>query len=420
MESFIINGGKSLSGEIEVRGAKNAALPILAACLLTKEPCVIDNIPLIEDVFRLLDILKEMGAQIDWLDKRKIKITAKNIDVDKIESKLVSRIRSSILLLGPLLARFDKFKIAHPGGCIIGARPTGTHFRALEKLGARISQDGKFHFIEKKKLEPNEIVLNEFSVTATENLLMAASSIPGKTIIKIAASEPHVQDLCFFLKKMGAKIKGIGTHTLEIYGAKQLRGVKHFVIPDANEAGTFIIMAAAARGKILIKNLEINHLDLVLEKLREMGAGFELKKNGLLVKPVSLYKPAKIQALPYPGVPTDLQAPFAVLCTQADGVSLIHDPLFEGRLRYIDELNKMGANALICDPHRAVINGPTPLYGTKIASYDLRAGVSLIIAALIAKGESVISDIYQVDRGYEKIEERLQKLGAEIKRVESP
>lgn len=424
MESFVINGGKLLSGEIEVRGAKNAATPILAACLLTKEPCVIDNLPLIEDVFRMIEIMESIGAKIDWLGERKIQITAGDLDLSKMRMDLVAKMRSSILLWGPLLARFGEVKMPHPGGCLIGARPVGTHFDALAALGAKISSEKDFYVLEGKKLQSAEIVLNEPSVTATENVLMAASLISDKTIIKIAAAEPHVQDLCAFLKKMGVKIKGIGTHTLEIEGKKQLKGAKHFLIPDTNEAGTFIILAAAAHSKILIKNLDFNYLDLVLLKLKEMGVDFEKKKlknsKALLVYPATNYRAVnKIQAMPYPGIPSDLQSVFGVLCTQAEGNSLIHDPLYEGRLKYLDELNKMGANAVICDPHRAIIAGPTPLYGTKITSFDLRTGASLIIAALIAKGESTIAEAYQVDRGYEKIEERLQKLGAEIKRLKS-
>lgn len=423
MESFVINGNKPLRGEIEVMGSKNAATPILAACLLTDEPCFIDNLPLIEDVFRMLEIMESIGVKITWLDKRKIKVEAAGIDLKEMKIDLVSKMRSSILLIGPLLVRRGEIKMPHPGGCIIGARPVGTHFDALTDLGAEIFQDGNFYYLKGKKLRPAEIVLGEFSVTATENILMVASLLNGKTILKIAATEPHVQDLCFFLKKMGAKIKGVGTYNLEIEGVKKLKGARHNIIPDTNEAGTFIILAAAARAKILIKNLKINHLDLVLKKIKEMGANFEVKKNknrdALLVKPAGVYKSAKIQTMPYPGIPTDLQAPFGVLCTQAEGTSLIHDPLYEGRLKYLDELNKMGANAIICDPHRAIITGPTSFYGTKIISYDLRAGASLIIAALIAKGESTISDIYQVDRGYEKIDERLRMLGADIRRVES-
>ncbi len=425
METFVINGGRPLAGEIDVREAKNAATPVLSACLLTKYPCVIDNLPLIEDVFRLLEIMQSIGVRVEWLGERKIKIQADQIDLAGMRKDLVSKIRSSILLLGPLLVRCGNFKFPHPGGCIIGARPVGTHFDALETLGAEIKQDGSFYIFKSKKLKPAEIVLSEFSVTATQHPLMAASLIAGKPIIKVAAAGPHVQDLCLLLKKMGARINGIGTHTLQVTGVKRLKGAKHFLIPDPNEAGTFIALAAAARGKILIKNLIVEHLDIVILKFKEMGVNFEIKRrekgcvamDNLLIKPAGVYKASRIQTMPYPGIPTDLQSPLAVLCTQADGTSLIHDTLYEGRLKYIDELNKMGANAIICDPHRAIITGPTTFYGTKITSYDLRAGASLIIAALIAKGESTISDAYQVDRGYEKIDERLRLLGAQIQRL---
>lgn len=421
MEKFIIKGGKPLSGKIQVRGSKNAATPILAACLLTDEPCIIDNLPLIEDVFRMIDILKSLGVKSQYLEERKLKIQASgNLDSKKIDQEAICRLRSSILLIGPMFARFGKFKIAYPGGCLIGARPVATHFDALENLGAKISQDEQFYYIEKTKqddISERQIILREFSVTATENLMMAACLKPGKTIIKIAAAEPHVEDLGRFLMKMGARIEGLGTHTLTIYGVKKLKGAQHKLIADPIEAGTFLVAAAATRGEVLVENFNPGHLDLFLEKLKEMRVSFEPGKNNILIKPATTYKACKIQTLPYPGIPTDLQAPLAVLCTQAEGTSLIHDPMYEGRLKYINELIKMGANAIIADPHRALILGSTPLYGTQITSYDLRAGATLIIAALLAEGESEISEIYQVDRGYEKIEKRLSGLGADIKRV---
>lgn len=421
MEKFVINGGRPLVGEIEVRGAKNAAAPILAACLLTKKPCVIDNLPLIEDIFRLVEILESMGVKINWLDKRKIRIEAADLDLKNLKLNLISRLRASILLLGPLLTRFKYLRFIQPGGCAIGARPLDAHIDAFREMGIQAWRQGKFLDLENKKLKSTEVILGEFSVTATENLLMLASSLPAKTIIKTAATEPHVQDLCFFLKKMGVKIRGVGTHTLEVYGSKNLQGAEHVLIPDANEAGTFLSLAAVNRGRVLIKKIDISHLDLFLHKLKQMRVDFSIKgSDKIFVKsrgPRSQYHPIKIQAMPYPGIPTDLQSSLAVLCTQARGVSLIHDPLFEDRLRYLEQLNRMGAKTIICDPHRAVIIGPTPLYGAKINSYDLRAGASLIIAALAAKGESVIADAYQVDRGYEKIETRLQKLGVDIKRI---
>ncbi|MCD6149245.1 UDP-N-acetylglucosamine 1-carboxyvinyltransferase [bacterium] len=419
MPYFEIIGGKKLKGEIEVRGSKNAATPILAATLLTKKKCVLDNVPLIEDVLKMIKIIKGMGAEVEWLGKRKISVAAKNIDPEKMDFEEVGKMRSSILLLGSLSARFPKFKMSCPGGCLIGSRPIGTHFRALEKMGVKIKQDNDFYRIDSSRRRAAKVVLGEFSVTATENALMLASAISQKTIIKIAAAEPHVQDLAGFLAKLGVKVKGAGTHTLEIIGRNNLKGAEHRIIPDANEAATFLIMGAATKSRVTVKNAVEDNLDLVLEKLREFGVEFEIKKSSITVLPKSSLKAvAKIDARIYPGIPTDIQAPLGVLATQAEGTTLIHDTLYEGRFKYIQELRKMGAVAVVSDPHSALITGPTQLYGKEIISFDLRAGASMIIAALLARGESVIKNIEQVDRGYEKIEKRLQKLGADIKRVE--
>ena len=417
MEKFIINGAKSLKGEIEVRGAKNAATPILAAALLTKEPCTIDNLPLIGDVFSMIETIKDMGAKVDWLAERKVKIQAKDIDPTKINKAIIGKLRSSILFLGSLIARFDKIKAPHPGGDLIGARPVDTHLKALQQLGADIKQDQNYYYLSRQKLKGAKIVLSEFSVTGTENVLMAAALASGKTQLKMAATEPHVQDLGVFLKKMGVSIKGIGTHTLEIQGQAKLKGANHVVIPDPIEAGTFLILGAATKSPITVKNVEPNHLDAVLNKLKEFGVKFETRRQNIKIIPQAKLKAAKVVTRIYPGLPTDLQAPFGVLATQAHGTSLIFDTMYEGRLRYLSELKKMGANAIMADPHRALITGPTPLYGKKITSFDIRAGATLVIAALLAQGKSEILNAYQVDRGYEKIEERLQKIGAEIKRL---
>lgn len=417
-EKFEIIGGKKLSGEIEVYGSKNATTPILAATLLTKKECIISNIPLIEDVFRMIEILESMGAEIKWLGKRTLSVKAQNIQPEKMDEELVKKIRSSILLLGSLSARFDKFKMYHPGGCVIGVRPVGTHFEALEKLGVQIKKTGKEYLIDSKNKKATEVVLHEFSVTATENAMMLAAGMPGKTVIKISAAEPHVEDLGKFLISMGAKIKGLGTHTIEIQGTKNLHGAKHQIIPDANEAATFLIMGVATASPIKVKNACIENLDLVVEKLRQFGADFEIEKNYIKVIPAKKLKAvSKVEAGIYPGIPTDVQAPFGVLATQANGETLIKDHLFEGRFNYLSEISKMGAKSKVIDVHQAVICGPTKLSGKEIKTYDLRAGVSLIIAALLAKGKTVINDIYQVDRGYEKIEERLLKIGADIRRI---
>ena len=419
-EKFIIQGGKPLKGVIEVRGAKNAVFPIIAAALLTKDECIISNIPLIEDVFRMIEILESMGAKIKWLGKRKISVCNENIDPSKMDVEKIKKLRSSILLLGSLSARFNNFKLYHPGGCVIGKRPLGTHFEAMRKMGIEISQNKKFYNVISKKRKAVKVVLGELSVTATENVMMLASAIPKKTIIKISACEPHVEDLGRFLISLGAKIKGLGTHTLEITGSKNLRGARHKIIPDANEVATFLIMAVATGSPIIINNTREDHLDLVLEKLREFGADFKISKNSIqVISAKKLLAVSKIDTRTYPGVPSDVQAPFGVLATQATGETLIHDSLYENRFNYIGELQRMGAEAKILDPHRVMIKGPTKLTGKTITSFDLRAGATLIIAGLLAKGKTIIKDIYQVDRGYEKIEERLQRLGAQIKRIKN-
>lgn len=418
MDFFEIYGGKKLKGEIEVRGSKNAATPILAATLLTAKECVISNIPLIEDVFRMIEILESVGAEVKWLGERRISVRAENIHPEKIDTEKVKQLRSSILLLGSLSARFDKFNLNHPGGCAIGARPVGTHFDALSKMGVKITKKEKIYEVDAKKRKGGKVVLGELSVTATENALMLAAGISGKTIIKIAACEPHIEDLGKFLMSMGAKIKGLGTHTIEITGSKRLKGANHAIIPDANEAATFLMMGVATGSRIKVKNVVEDHLDLVLEKLRQFGADFKVGKNWIEVVPAKKLKAvSKVDTRTYPGVPSDVQAPFGVLATQAEGDTLVHDSLYEGRFNYVKEIDKMGAKAEVLDVHRVIIQGPTKLYGKIITSYDLRAGASLIIAALLAEGKTIIKNIHQVDRGYEKIEERLRKLGADIKRV---
>ena len=416
-EKFLIRGGKPLKGVVEVMGAKNVTFPLLAATLLTKEPCQVSNLPLIEDVFKMLKILERMGAKIKWLGERQIEIRCSDIDPSLIPYDVISFFRGSILFLGPLLARFGKIKFPPPGGCVIGARPIDTHLDAFFQSGVKISVKNNFYYFE-GKLKPQEVILNEFSVTATENILLSSSLVSGETTIKIADQDYQVQELIKVLKRMGVKIKGLGTHTLKIIGQKRLKGFKYSVIPDPLEAGTFIVATLATKGEVLIKNAELQFLELFLKRLKDFGAKFDIL-GAKLIKVLPSYKLSmdKVQSLPYPGIPTDLQPELGVLATQAKGPTLIHDPLYEGRLKYLEELNKMGANIIFCDPHRAIINGPTQLYGTEIPSLDIRSGAALIIAGLVAKGQTIINNIYQVDRGYEKIEERLQKLGADIKRI---
>ncbi len=419
MEYFEIQGGKKLAGSIDVRGSKNATTPILAATLLTTGECVISNIPLIEDVYRMLEILESMDVEVTWEGERTVRICAKNLAASKIDLQTVKKLRSSILLLGPLSARAESFKIAHPGGCVIGKRPVGTHFDALEKMGVTITQDENCYLIDAKAKKAGKVVLREFSVTATENAMMLAASLPGTTLIKLAACEPHVQDLGKFLIAMGAQIKGLGTHTLEISGSEKLTGATHEIIPDANEAATFLIMGVATKSPIKVKHARVDDLDIVLERLRQFGADFKIEEDAIEVIPnENLVAVEKIDTRTYPGVPSDVQQPLGVLATQALGETLIFDTIFEGRFNYLSELEKMGARAKVLNPHQAVITGPTKLKGSAIKSFDLRAGASLIIAALCAKGTTTIDEIYQVDRGYERIEERLQLLGADIKRME--
>lgn len=418
MEVFEIEGGKRLNGEIVVGGSKNAATPILAATLLTTDTCVLANVPRIEDVFRMLDILAGLGARVEWRGKHTVAVTAKHIDPKKLDSGAIKKIRSSILLLGALTARFDRFTFHQPGGCAIGARPIDTHADALAKLGVTLVPLKHGYQVTAAKRRAGSVVLKECSVTATENAMMLAAGLPGRTVIKIAACEPHVEDLGRFLAKMGVAIKGLGTHTLEIRGRKRLRGATHEIVPDHNEAATFLLLGAATKSPITVKNARVEHLDLVLEKLREFGVSFESTKNAIHVIPAKeLRAVKKIETRPYPGVPTDVQAPFGVLATQARGETLLFDTLFEGRFNYVAELEKMGGKALVLNPHQVVVFGRTKLRGTVIKSYDLRAGAALIIAALVATGKTIIEEIHQVDRGYERIEERLQNLGAKITRV---
>ncbi|MFA5165922.1 MAG: UDP-N-acetylglucosamine 1-carboxyvinyltransferase [Candidatus Paceibacterota bacterium] len=417
-EKFIINGERKLEGAIEVRGSKNAAFPIIMATLLTQEDCIIDNIPLIEDIQRIFDILKSMDVEVQWLAERKVRINAKNLDSSKIREDIVRKLRGSILLFGALLAREGKAKLPQPGGCVIGARPISTHLDAFAQLGVKISpQHNKF----KMEVGPRlggEVLLNEFSVTGTCNVMIFSALQEEATIIKCADQDYQVQELAAVLKKMGAGIRLLPMHMIEIKGAKKLKGFTVKLIPDPIEAGTFILMAAATKSKVLVKNVPYQYLEYPLKRIRDFGIVWERPaKDEILVLPAHNIKIEKVQALPYPGMPTDLLPLFGVLSTQLQGLTLLHDPLYEGRLKYLEELNKMGANIIFADPHRAIVSGPTPLYGVEINSPDLRGGASLIVGALIASGSTTIGNIYQVDRGYEKIDERLRAIGADIQRI---
>ncbi len=417
MDIFRIRGGKQLTGRIPVYGLKNAATPIIAATLLSKERSVLENIPRIEDVFRMLEIVESLGAKVEWLSEQTVAITPETISPARVDQEKVKRLRSSILLLGSLSARFDQFELRQPGGCVIGARPVDAHIDALAKLGVHIRCEEKGYVIDASGREAGKVILKEFSVTATENAMMLAAALPGETVIKIAAGEPHVIDLGHFLEKMGAQISGLGTHTIRVRGKSVLSGATHAIIPDHNEAATFLILGVATGSEITVEHARADDLDLVLEKLRDFGARFTIVGDAITVHPAEkLQSVAKIMTQPYPGIPTDIQAPLAVLATQAEGETLIFDTMFEGRFNYVLELEKMGAKLSVLNPHQLIVHGPTPLKGTVIKSFDLRAGVALILAALAAQGETVVEDVYQVDRGYEEIEKRLSAVGAEITR----
>ncbi len=418
MSTLVIEGGHQLKGRINIPGSKNAATPILAACLLTQEECVIHNVPDISDVAKMLELLRQLGVSVKQTGST-VLVRAQNVTLQQLDRKLIKAMRSSLLLFGPLLARLGEVKLPEPGGCIIGRRPLDAHLQGLAQLGVAISsKDDSYVLQVVAKLTGAHIVLPEFSVTATENVLMAAVGAVGQTIIDTAATEPHVQDLCNFLVAMGARIHGIGTHHLVVDGVTEFRGTTHTLIPDSTEAGTWAVLGAVGKGELSIGPIIPAHLDLPLLKLKLIGVDYRIDGDSLVVNSGHHIKSFKLQTMPYPGFPTELQAPFAILATQASGSSLIHDPLYEVRMNHIAELIKMVADAVNADPNRVIISGPTPLYGREIRSFDLRAGATLIIAALIAQGETIIHDVEVVDRGYEKIVERLQAVGAHIKRLD--
>ncbi len=413
-EQFIINGGKKLEGAIAVRNAKNAALKILAASILTSKPIKVANLPQIEDVSRMKELLTDLGAEFysDTVDSSRLKKTNLNY-------KIADRFRASIVLTGPLLARFGKVSFPHPGGCTLGKRPIDLFIEGFKALGASVKKSNSiFTAISKnKKLIGNKFIFPIVSVTGTETLMMAATLAEGKTILKNAACEPEIENLAIFLNSLGAKISGAGTPMIVIEGVKSLKGGDWDGMPDRIEAGTFIILGVATNSHIKVENCEPDHLDVLLAMLQKAGSNLEIGKNYVVVKPVKRLKSVDITTREYPGFATDLQASFTVLMTQADGISLIHETIYDGRLFFTDILNQMGADIIMADPHRVIVRGPRPLHGKKIYSPDIRAGMALVIATLLAKGQSTIDNIYQIDRGYDKIDERLRALGADIKRV---
>ena len=417
MERFVIKGGRKLKGTIKVKGAKNAALKLLAACLLTDQEWTISNVPQIEDIFRLVELLKGVGVEVKNNSSGIYRIRAKNIQTTRLEPSIAQKLKGSILMAGPLLARQGEVVFPHPGGCVIGQRPRDIFLAGFEAFGAKVKTNRKGYHLTAKKLKGTKFVFPVISVTATETMILMAVLAKGKTILKNAACEPEIAALANFLNKCGAKIKGAGTPFIEIEGVNYLKGGRCRVIPDRIEAGSLIILGIASGSPIKVAGLNPEDLDVLWFLLEKAGLNFKIGKNSVIVKPSFKLKAVNLKTHEYPGFATDLQAPFAVLMTQAKGLSLIHETIFEGRLFYTDMLNQMGAKIIMADPHRVIIQGPTKLYGRYLISPDIRAGIALIIAALIAQGESIIENIYQIDRGYERIEERLSKIGADIKRL---
>jgi UDP-N-acetylglucosamine 1-carboxyvinyltransferase len=417
MSSFIINGGKPLVGEISVSGNKNAVLPAMAASLLTDKPIELDNVPQIRDVSTMGLLLSDLGAELEGLGSRKIKIQSRDLKPKEPDEKLVADLRASVLLLGPLLARFGKTVIRHPGGDIIGRRSIDEHLKSLEKLGVKVEREGILNKLSVKRLHGARIHLTEASVTATENIMMAAVLANGETQITNAAGEPHVQCLGKLLNCMGARIGGTGTNTINIQGVNSLSGCSHKIRTDHIEVGTWAIIAVVTGGEIKVNGV-------VAEDLLPMKSIFE--SMGVIIREFpggATFSGGKLKAYPaiktniWPGFPTDLMSPMLVLATQCSGMTLAHDWMYEGRMFFVDKLIKMGANIIVADPHRVIVNGPTPFYPRHSSSPDIRAGVALVIASLIAKGESIIDMAEIIDRGYENLEQRLTALGANIKRI---
>ena len=425
MHEYIIEGGFPIHGTITASGNKNAALPCIAATLLSAEPVILHNIPEIEDTSVMLNILQSFGVKITNIKKHSWKIEAKTVNPECIPKELSKKIRASILFAGPLLARCGKAQMLPPGGDVIGRRRVDTHFLALEQLGARIEVNGSFNFTA-NKLVGTDIFLDETSVTATENAIMASVLAEGQTKITNAACEPHIQDLCDMLNSMGAKITGIGSNILFIDGVKELHGTEFTIGPDYMEIGSFIGLAAATKGSITIngiKNLDLRPLKIGFAKL---GITWRLDGDSLKVSQVQEMKTnadigsriPKIDDSPWPGFPPDLTSIMTVVATQVEGTVLIFEKMFESRMFFVDKLMTMGAQITLCDPHRAVVVGPTTLHGEHLVSPDVRAGMAMVIAAMAARGKSRISNVYQIERGYEHLVERLKELGAHIETVD--
>jgi len=424
MEEFVIEGGVPLRGEITPSGNKNAALPLLAACLLTDEPVVLHNIPQIRDIFAMRKLIESIGAQVDEVDANTWRITTRELTASNLDPDLCRRIRASILIAGPILARAGAVRLPPPGGDVIGRRRLDTHILALHALGAKVNYDRIFD-IEATELRGADILLDEASVTATENAVMAAVLAKGKTQIRNAASEPHVQELCTFLNFLGAQIDDIGSNTLHIIGVPRLHGGEFTIGPDLLEVVSYIGAAVVTRGEIRIRNAGVQHLEMVGQVFHRLGVHWQVDGNDLLVPAEQSLKiisdldgaVPEVKTNVWPAFPTDLTSIAITIATQASGSVLFHDWMFSGRMYFTDKLVGMGARIILCDPYRCLIQGPTQLYGEKLESPDIRAGMALLLAALAAKGTSKIGNVVQIERGYERVDEKLRLLGARIERV---
>lgn len=422
-QKFVVNGGNRLQGSIRPAGNKNAALPMIAATLLTDEPCVLKNVPRIEDVTYLLELVTDLGASYEWVTGDSLRIDAGNVSPKTLNRELCSRIRASILLAGPMLGRFREVRLPPPGGDVIGRRRVDTHFLAFQGLGAEV-EVGADYSVKAKKLQGAEIFLDEPSVTGTENALMAAVLAEGVTTLRNAASEPHVQDLANGLASMGARIDGIGTNVMRIEGVEKLGGAEMVVGPDHIEVGSFIGLAAVTDSQITIEGVRGSDLHSILLNFEKLGIEPRLKGGSLIVEASQEKRIRsdigghirKIEDGPWPAFPADLTSIAIVVATQCTGLLMIFEKMFESRLFFVDKLVGMGAQIVLCDPHRVIISGPSKLHGSTLESPDIRAGMAVLIAALAAEGRSEIHNIGQIDRGYEEIDTRLRQLGADIQR----
>ncbi len=427
MPSFIVEGGQSLSGSIRPAGNKNAALPAIAATILASEPVTLRNIPRIGDVETLLELVASLGAEVHWDDDNQVTIDASSVSTGTVDRALSERIRASLLLAGPLLARFGKVDLPPPGGDVIGRRRMDTHFMAFEALGASVQLTSGFE-IEASELRGADFFLDEPSVTATENAIMAAVLAKGESSIRNCASEPHVQDLCHLLNAMGAQIQGVGTNQLKVTGVPEVGGTTYTVGSDHIETGSFIGLAAVTGSEIVVEGAPVQHLDSTLLGFKRLGVQVSVDGDTLTVhgdRPCEVASDAfgavpKIDDGPWPAFPADLTSIAVVTATQCTGTVLVHEKMFESRMYFTDKLVGMGARIILCDPHRAVVVGPSTLQGTSLESPDIRAGMAMLIAALGARGTSRIQNVTQIERGYEKIDERLRALGARIERREVP